>query len=465
MKSIMKRIIKIILMLMPGISTQAQNYSQDDLRKMLLAEDKDSTKVVLLEQLAFSMVFSKPDSALLYAREGYVLAQKINFEKGVADCLNLIGTTWLKRGNYPKALEYRFRTLKIYERLKSTADLILINSNIGNILAEIGNSTEARFYYFKALQLSRDNHLKEDLPMVLCNIGDMYEKINMLDSARIYSHQAYELADEQKLKAGRGVLLCNLGNIHMKMKEDEVALGYYRLSIPDLAGTNNDEGICEVTMGMAHLFQRSEKPDSALHYARLSFAAAKRSGFTKPLFIASGFLSDFFKQANKTDSAYFYLASGFAARDSMFSQEKNRQLQNLIFAEQMRQQELAEAALLAEQERKDNLQLTGIAAFIPAFFALILFLRKRKANKKAIEFLGLLGVLLLFEFISLLIHPSIEKLTHHTPVLMLLILVIVASLLVPLHHRTAHWVKKKLGTESLPALPAQETMVSDKTAI
>ena len=61
------------------------------------------------------------------------------------------------------------------------------------------------------------------------------------------------------------------------------------------------------------------------------------------------------------------------------------------------------------------------------------------------EFMGMLGVLMLFEFIALLIHPYIEKWTHHNPVLMLLILVAVASLLVPLHHKMGHRVKEELA--------------------
>jgi ABC-type uncharacterized transport system permease subunit len=69
---------------------------------------------------------------------------------------------------------------------------------------------------------------------------------------------------------------------------------------------------------------------------------------------------------------------------------------------------------------------------------------KRKAKPRAIGFMGLLGLLLLFEFIALLIHPYIEEWTHGILVLMLLILVAVGSLLVPMHHKLEHWLKEKL---------------------
>jgi hypothetical protein len=55
-----------------------------------------------------------------------------------------------------------------------------------------------------------------------------------------------------------------------------------------------------------------------------------------------------------------------------------------------------------------------------------------------------LGLLLVFEFINLLLHPYLAGLTHHSPVLMLSALVVIASLLIPLHHRLERWIKDRL---------------------
>lgn len=91
------------------------------------------------------------------------------------------------------------------------------------------------------------------------------------------------------------------------------------------------------------------------------------------------------------------------------------------------------------------MQMMGIGAFIPLFFGVILFFSKRKAKPRVIEFMGLLGLLILFEFISQPIHPYIDKWTSHTPVLMLMIPVLVAAIIVTLHHKLEHWVKERLA--------------------
>ena len=61
---------------------------------------------------------------------------------------------------------------------------------------------------------------------------------------------------------------------------------------------------------------------------------------------------------------------------------------------------------------------------------------------------GILGLLIIFEFINLFIHPFLERVTHHSPVLMLLSLVFLASLLIPLHHIMEKWIKEKMTVKN-----------------
>jgi NADH:ubiquinone oxidoreductase subunit 3 (subunit A) len=62
-----------------------------------------------------------------------------------------------------------------------------------------------------------------------------------------------------------------------------------------------------------------------------------------------------------------------------------------------------------------------------------------KYNSKLIKFFGVIALLIVFEFLNLLLHPFLERVSNHSPVLMLLALVCIAALLVPLHHRIEKW--------------------------
>src|SRR4030095_14068198 len=101
--------------------------------------------------------------------------------------------------------------------------------------------------------------------------------------------------------------------------------------------------------------------------------------------------------------------------------------------------------LLAEEQRQRNIQYALIAVGILVFIVLYLLVSQTViVTPKTIEFFGVISLLVVFEFINLLLHPFLEKITHHSTILMLLSMVCIASLLVPLHHRIEHYATKAL---------------------
>jgi di/tricarboxylate transporter len=117
----------------------------------------------------------------------------------------------------------------------------------------------------------------------------------------------------------------------------------------------------------------------------------------------------------------------------------------MTFEDELRQQKSAEEKIKEEQQRKENIQYALLALGIITFVILFLLLSRRHiTNTKLIQFLGVLALLVVFEFLNLLLHPFLERITHHSPVLMLLALVCIAALLVPLHHKLEKWATHKL---------------------
>jgi hypothetical protein len=172
---------------------------------------------------------------------------------------------------------------------------------------------------------------------------------------------------------------------------------------------------------------------------------------------ASTFLMDYYKSNHMLDSAFVYMQLSMADKDSLFSQEKVRQVQNLSFEESLRQQALAEEKEKEAKIAGRNLQLAGIAVFIPIFSLFVLLLSRKKVKNRTIEFLGIFALLLMFEFITLLVHPYVEHWTNDTPIAMLAILVAIATFLVPLHHKLEGWVKRRLAHRAaVVPLPADK---------
>ena len=276
------------------------------------------------------------------------------------------------------------------------------------------------------------------------NMGDYFEKINHSDSARKYTTDGYELALKLNELDEVGAFLTNLGNIHTKMNQSSLAMEYYRLSIPYLEKAEDFNAIAEADMGIAKLFMANKIVDSSLHYSRKAMKVSLEKGLLLNTFQASSFITNYYKSVKNTDSAYHYQEIALAAKDSLFSEEKVKEIQKMNFEEKIRQQEEDERMLLESEERRTNLRIGGIAMFIPAFLLLITLLGKTKVQKRTIQFFGTIGVLLTFEFFNMLVHPMIEKLTHHNSILMLLFMVGLAAILIPLHHRIEYWFKEKI---------------------
>jgi hypothetical protein len=92
-----------------------------------------------------------------------------------------------------------------------------------------------------------------------------------------------------------------------------------------------------------------------------------------------------------------------------------------------------------------NIQLAVL--FIAILAATLLFLvlsRSIIVSHRILGFLGVLVLLIVFEFINLLLHPLLQKLTNDSPILMLLSLVAIAAIIVPIHHRLEKWATNKL---------------------
>ena len=67
-----------------------------------------------------------------------------------------------------------------------------------------------------------------------------------------------------------------------------------------------------------------------------------------------------------------------------------------------------------------------------------------KIHIRVVKILGILSLLILFEYLTLLFHPYVATITHHTPVIEMFIFVSIAAILIPAHHRIEHWLIQRL---------------------
>jgi len=338
----MKRAVTLTLLLFTFFTAAAQRKQIDSLKKLLAAAPEDTTKALLYGKLGNLYLDSKPDSAMLLYRQEEQLSRKLNFLRGEASAINNEGNVFDVTGNYPKALSFYLAALKIDEKRNKPRAIAAVLGNIGTVYAAEGDYRQGINYYLRAKKLAESVHNDQALSIELLDLGDRYEKLDILDSALVYTQEGYTMGVKVKDADLTGAALNNLGNIYVKMHKPGLALYNYRKGKPYLVQAGDDDAICVTTLGMAKIFRQQGQQDSAMYYARRSIAAGWHGGFTPRVLAASQFLSTYFKEQGRLDSAYHYLEVSVTAKDSLFSQEKNRAVQNLSLAERQRQEDIAE---------------------------------------------------------------------------------------------------------------------------
>jgi magnesium-transporting ATPase (P-type) len=150
-------------------------------------------------------------------------------------------------------------------------------------------------------------------------------------------------------------------------------------------------------------------------------------------------------EKSNCDSTLKYAKIFQAANDSMYSKKTNDQVQSISNEYDLRQKELVAEEKKEANNQKQNIQFALIALGIIVFVTLYLLLsRSFITSTQLIEFFGIMALLIVFEFLNLILHPLLEDITNHTPVIMLLALVCIAALLIPLHHKLEKWATNKL---------------------
>jgi hypothetical protein len=238
--------------------------------------------------------------------------------------------------------------------------------------------------------------------------------------------------------------LMNLAGIHSKMGKEELAISYYNMALQETAGYSNPRYENLVYTSLAEHYCDRHQFDSCELFARKAITAVNNSSLFYLSSKPAQLLAEIYENKH-CDSTLKYARLLKTANDSLNSSKANQQILLMTFDEDMRQQEAALEKIKTQQERRKNIQYVLIALAIISLLLLYLLLsRSFITNARMIEFFGIIALLIVFEFLNLILHPFLERVTHHSPVLMLLALVCIAALLVPLHHKVEKWTTKKL---------------------
>ena len=381
----MKKNIRILFFHLPLFSFSQQS-NIDSLSSLLKTDKEDTNKVIHLNKLSWQYIsISSYDSALLYASQTLALANSIPNGVGrgwASSSNNAIGVVYFQQGNYPKALDYYLKSLKIDEEINDKSGMADILVNIGIFYKDQGDYPKALDYYFKALKMDeelleqaqhrRDAHeiRKEEKGIAadLSNIGlTYYEQKDYSKTLDCY-FKALKIDEELGNKNGMAIRLGNIGLVYDAQKNYTKALDYYSKALK-MREELGDKSLIAITLSnIGSLYTVQNKYGDAYNYLYHALALDVSNGEKDGVKDDYEQLSKLYEKSNaplpdtvggkilnkekmRLRSMYYYKRS-IAIRDTIFSEENKKQL---VRKEMNYEFDKKEAATKAEQDKKDTI--------------------------------------------------------------------------------------------------------------
>ncbi len=279
-----------------------------------------------------------PDSASLLTERAVAFAHNIHDKTYEAHFREGVAMNYKNTGNYPKALKAFMTVLEMYKNLNDKTDEVEVMSNIGILYKEQGEFRRSLLFFLNEMEVQKILH--DSLIMYTYEqIGNNYAKLKMRDSAIYFAKKSCQEATRVSAGAVDPGVLDDLGELYFELGEDSMAMNYFKESLPIFEMAHDPSNLCEIYIGIAKLHKKRGQIDSSFQYASKALPLAQQNHQLNYIIDACSMISDYYKGRHNIDSAFVYKEIVSSVKDSLFSQEKVKEIQKIAFDEQMRQQQ------------------------------------------------------------------------------------------------------------------------------
>jgi serine phosphatase RsbU (regulator of sigma subunit)/tetratricopeptide (TPR) repeat protein len=334
------------------------------------------------------------DSKKLFDKSIKISEQTKN-RHGMANALFNLGIVYYYEGNFPQTLNCCLNALKIYGEIKDNPGIIVCNNGIAVIYAEQKNYSKAMEFFQKNLLLCRQLKDRSGESGALSNIGGIYLAWHQLDKSLEMHLQALALV--QEINSGQSLAseFKNIADLYVLKKNPDTALIYAGkgLNIAEEIKSSDLIAGLYASISKAHLLKKEF--DSALTFAKKSEEISKESSLLHKKNIEE-ILSDIYQGLGRNDLALLHFKEHIRLKDSVYNDEKNKELiqkqMNFDFEKQISAQKAEYDKEQLQNIAKQNQQRVIIISVITGFiflgiFSFFLYKRFRLTNlqKQIIE--------------------------------------------------------------------------------
>lgn len=327
------------------------------------------------------------DLALFHNQKAIDLYRKADYDVGVASIMINIGNIRLYTGDYNEAVKLYFDGIAIYKEQHDTLRLLTSYMNIGTLFYQNNYLEEALGYYTEALQWARRFGHLSWLSDLHYNIANTLFRLNILDQYRNHMDTAIRFAEQSDYIFGKVNIYNSLLRYYRHQENEDQALHYTRQAVEAAGIYGNPFNLAETHNTAGSTFLMFNRNEEAYPFLLSALELARTYNYKQILSETLANLADYYSIAGNFQQAYIYLNEHRQLADSLFTIEKQKELQELDRRYQLvkKENELKDQQLTIEKKEQEiyrkNRVITSSTAFI-VFILVTMFLSWKIQDKK-----------------------------------------------------------------------------------
>ncbi|MCY7355986.1 MAG: tetratricopeptide repeat protein [Rudanella sp.] len=237
----------------------------DSLLAELPRAKRDTNHVKLLNRISFEYYGIDPNEGINVANQALALAQQLRWKDGIVISYAIIAINYKTKSDYPNALDYSLKCLRVAEELNDKFYLTSMLGSIGSIYSAMSNYPKALEYHEKSLKIAEEWKYKEAIAFALGNIGEVYRLQGDYAKALNYCQRSLTMYEALKQRQAVAVIISNIGLVYLGQGNYPKAIEFLERGKRSCKSVSNKSGESEAYGGLGQVYLNVAKSnDTAL---------------------------------------------------------------------------------------------------------------------------------------------------------------------------------------------------------
>ena len=371
----------ILLLLLTVTYTRAQQ-NIDSLRQVINSNVPDPQKIKACLALSAAINVKDFDECIAVSATGAALAQKMNDLTALGEFQKATGISHYFKGNYDSAAIYYYKALDVLKKPEDVAKRADVLNQLGKLYRKTKDLDRSLQIYDEAYAIYQRINDKDGMATILNESGVVFEYKG--DYAEAVNRYQRSLAVREKLNDLVGVAysLNFIGGVYTQERKFPEAEKYLVRSLDLRRQLKDTFAIALNYADLGYMYNEQNLSDKAEEQYLLSNTIAIKMKYPELLLDNYKALSVIAEKRGNAGLSLDYYKKHIALRDSVFSNEKIKQIEQLNAKYQSEKKE-QQLKLQQAQIKQKNYLLWGItAATLLLVFAGFSFYRKRRIQQE-----------------------------------------------------------------------------------